>query len=45
VAISTAWSLLTIIPNTLGCSSFKKSMRLHQFSISLPRKHKMNLNA
>jgi hypothetical protein len=45
VATSTAWSLLMIIPDTPECSFFKKSLRLHQFLRSLPRKHKMNLNA
>jgi hypothetical protein len=31
VATSTAWSLLMIIPDRLGCSFFKKSLRLQHF--------------
>jgi hypothetical protein len=44
VATSTAWLLLMIFPDILGCSFVMKSLRLHQYSGSLPRKHKMNLN-
>jgi hypothetical protein len=45
VATSIVWLLLMSFQNILGCSFFMTSLRLHQYSRSLPRRLKMNLTA
>jgi hypothetical protein len=43
VATSIVWLLLMTFQDTLECSFFMTSLRLHQYSRSLPRRLKMNL--